>query len=483
MAEEPPASSAPAPEEAAPAAPAEGASGADGSTEAGGAPAPANPLAADATAEEVPKTKEELAAEKEEAKEAAKAEKAAAKEAAKAAKEAKKHEKKPETEAQKIAREKREALHAKRVAEYLMYKEQRDEEDAKRRAADRGPEYGKSKLHGDPEVTTGMGLVAEAEFMDWAPAPFSCLGWAVTPAQKRRTYMRAYENRLEMNFPYAPACCFLNDERYMVDQTTVLYYDKPPFRTGLCILPCPFAMMNGCNPTCQCPVPVTSCGRPVVFSYDPTCCFCIDTRPYQGSSFNGAQCDFFNWPMVLPCWNPCYSMWGIPIAHGLKQPDDFVAKLSAAVESYSIARQVPEAQTAYFDHRSIFGSLRSPGEGEVPREQMMDRMNEKLKVAKLHADAKAIKDAKQRELDKQLKEERAAIAAERKKAEEEKKEAARKAKAEAKAAAKAASAGAPAAEGEPLLDGGEGGEGGEGGGAKPAEVQAEPAPDKAAKKP
>jgi hypothetical protein len=91
------------------------------------------------------------------------------------------------------------------------------------------------------------------------------------------------------------------------------FYDKPPFRSGMCFycLPC------------------TCCGPPVIFSYNPKC-FCIDLTPCFGSSIQAAPCSCFNLKIGLCMCNPCYTLCSFAIMYGLKDPDVFLLKLKQA---------------------------------------------------------------------------------------------------------------------------------------------------------
>lgn len=58
-------------------------------------------------------------------------------------------------------------------------------------------------------------LVASAEFEPFAPASCSLFGCMVPEALKKRTFMRAYDTRMETNQPIAPLCCILGTHAFV----------------------------------------------------------------------------------------------------------------------------------------------------------------------------------------------------------------------------------------------------------------------------
>ena len=144
---------------------------------------------------------------------------------------------------------------------------------------------------------------ATAEFYDYAPQPCVCYGCLVPEAQKKRTFMNSYDNKMMMNKVFAPCCCFCDDEMCMSDMVQTAFYDKPPFRVGMC---------------CFC-IPCTCCGPPVIFSHNPKC-LCIDTAPCFGSVVKIAPCNLYGIKCCLCFGNPCYVNCSIPVMGGLKEP-------------------------------------------------------------------------------------------------------------------------------------------------------------------
>merc|ERR1719409_1761527 len=95
--------------------------------------------------------------------------------------------------------------------------------------------------HGtDPFISpVPAAYVGAAEFYDFAPASCTCYDCLNAKTQKTRTYARIYENRVEYNVPSAPFMCLSND-LCVSDNVSVMYFDKPPFRVGVCCFCLPF---------------------------------------------------------------------------------------------------------------------------------------------------------------------------------------------------------------------------------------------------
>jgi len=183
-----------------------------------------------------------------------------------------------------------------------------------------------TSLFTKPDAT----FIAAAQFYDFAPSPCSCYACCFPNAAKKRLFMRAYDNRLEMNEPIAPCCCLCDDELYMTDSTSISFYDKPPFRTGLC-----------------CFMPCTCCGPPVIFAYNPKC-FCIDMAPCCGSSIQAAPFSCFGLKQGICCCNPCYTQCSRPIMGGLKDPETFLSQLKAATTSYHNQMGIVESERVIY---------------------------------------------------------------------------------------------------------------------------------------
>ena len=117
-------------------------------------------------------------------------------------------------------------------------------------------------------------MLAQAEFVPFAPAPCVCCSGCHSDEARARTYAHVYENRIERNYPAAPfACC--TSEVCIVDRVWVTYFDRPPMRAGMC---------------CFC-IPATCCGPPVIYSKTPKCC-CFDLTPCYGQAVLAAPAVF-----------------------------------------------------------------------------------------------------------------------------------------------------------------------------------------------
>lgn len=188
------------------------------------------------------------------------------------------------------------------------------------------PNHGTSQY-----MTGGLTLVAEADYYDFAPASCCCLSFLNSSFQQGRTYLRVWDNRMEKNFPVAPFGCFTTSELCVVDQVQTTYYDRPPFRSGMCCWICP----------------VTCCGPPVIFVKKPMC-FCCDLSPYFGQQLMSAPCNYYNLKTCCCCGEPCYVDSALPISMGLKDGDALMAKFQASVDSYRIKHALPEKEMAIF---------------------------------------------------------------------------------------------------------------------------------------
>ena len=154
--------------------------------------------------------------------------------------------------------------------------------------------------------------VAAAEFYDFAPCDCVCLGCFVPEAQKKRTFLFAYDNKAMLNKVRAPLCCLMNDEACLSDVVSVFFYDKPPFTTGnfLCI-------------------PLTCCGPPVISSYNPKF-LCIDCAPCVGSQILVSPCNCYGLKSYIICGNPCYTKCACPLVGSLKNPGELLRTRSLA---------------------------------------------------------------------------------------------------------------------------------------------------------
>lgn len=151
--------------------------------------------------------------------------------------------------------------------------------------------------------------------------------------QQGRTYLRVWDNRMEMNFPLAPFGCFTCNEMCVVDMITTIYYDRQPFRSGMC---------------CFC-IPITICGPPVIFAVKPANLLCINCSDWYGQSINSAPCNFFGLRQFICFGTPCYTKCAIPITGGLKDADAFLGKMKTAVDQYAKDNNLGANQMATFD--------------------------------------------------------------------------------------------------------------------------------------
>jgi len=194
------------------------------------------------------------------------------------------------------------------------------------------------KPHGTSAYVDEQGkAIATAEFQDFAPCVAVCFGCCVPEAQKKRTFLNAYDNKAMYNKVWAPLLCLTDDEKCMTDQVAVFFYDKPPFRTGMLLC-----------------IPLTCCGPPVIFSNTPKF-LCIDCAPCFGSQVMVAPFNCFGLKAYLCCGNPCYTQCAYPLVGSLKNPDAFLEKLNAIVTTYHNKHAIPEGERAIFE--SVSGNI------------------------------------------------------------------------------------------------------------------------------
>jgi len=192
-----------------------------------------------------------------------------------------------------------------------------------------GQLFGTSRYLGPPE---GERLVAEAELKHFAPCLCVCCDCLVPDKARKRTYIRAYENRLETNWPYFPCCC-CTKERCMGDNTRVFFYDKEPNRAGMC---------------CWC-IPCICCGPPVVFNHIPRCCCAtVDCRPCCGETIRYSPSNCGNLRCCLFCGTPCYVYCSLPLFWPVEAGEVFMSKWKGALESYRETHDMHKNQRARF---------------------------------------------------------------------------------------------------------------------------------------
>ena len=151
-------------------------------------------------------------------------------------------------------------------------------------------------------------------------------------------YIHAHDNRLQYNLPCAPLLCFTT-EICVTDDARVLYYDKPPFRSGPAPFPC-------------CCLPFTCCGPPVVYSKKPKCC-CLDISPFCGETLNFAPCELFGLKSCCFVFGaPCYDSYGVPWFMGLKNSEEFARGLKAAYDKFrtGVGSDINQKELAIFAH-------------------------------------------------------------------------------------------------------------------------------------
>lgn len=189
-----------------------------------------------------------------------------------------------------------------------------------------------SDKHGSsPYIQSDGSDPAEAEFYDFAPAPCVCLGCCIPEYQKTRTYLRAYDNRWEMNKPIAPFCKCTCMEVCVVDQIYIGFYDRIPTRIGM---------------VCCC-IPCTICGPPVLFVEKPFCC-CFDLSECYGQQIKYAPCSCCGCRAWLCCGAPCYKYTATEFVGGIKNGDQFLAKWSNNLEKYWKKHSLQPTEMAVF---------------------------------------------------------------------------------------------------------------------------------------
>ena len=180
--------------------------------------------------------------------------------------------------------------------------------------------------------TGGTTLVVEAEYYDFAPASCVCLGYFVSSYQQGRTYLRVWDNRMEINFPLAPFGCCTANELCVTDIISTVYFDRSPFRSGM---------------ICFC-IPITCCGPPVIFVKKPAMA-CCDLSPYFGQTLMAAPCNVWGLRQYCIFGEPCYMQCAYPISGGLKDGEVFLGKMKGAVDSYAAKHNLGSSEMATFD--------------------------------------------------------------------------------------------------------------------------------------
>lgn len=142
-----------------------------------------------------------------------------------------------------------------------------------------------------------------------------------------RQYARVYDNKIEVNLPLAVCCCFTTDQ-CVLDRVYVTYFDRVPFRAGMC---------------CGC-IPATCYGPPVLYPSEPKCCCCIPLGGCYGVDLKGAPHSCCGLKILLCCGPPCYKCIGSTLIPSMtkKTVDEFMTGLTSAIDGYKL--QHPDIQ-------------------------------------------------------------------------------------------------------------------------------------------
>lgn len=161
-----------------------------------------------------------------------------------------------------------------------------------------------------------------------------------TRYSQARTYFRVWDNRLEFNMPFAPACCCTrylsalicceSGEDCVYDCISVKYFDRPP-------------IYGGCT-CCIC------LGPPVIYAYVPTCCYCVDLRTCLGEQIKYAPCNCYGLRTGIWYGRPCYTCCACPIVSGAKETGSFLFAWKGAVEDYAKLHDLDSKHIAVFDN-------------------------------------------------------------------------------------------------------------------------------------
>jgi hypothetical protein len=94
---------------------------------------------------------------------------------------------------------------------------------------------------------------------------------------QERTFLRIWDNRMEINAPVSPFACLTTNDQCVNDRVSVAYFDRAPFRSAyLCGI-----------------LPLTFFGPPVIFVEKPLCCG-QDLTPYYGAQLRASPCNCFD---------------------------------------------------------------------------------------------------------------------------------------------------------------------------------------------
>lgn len=176
--------------------------------------------------------------------------------------------------------------------------------------------------------------VAAAEFYDFAPATNAICACCAPDAARERTYFHVFPNKAEINNPLFP-CGPCSTEQCLIDRVQTWYFDKPPHRAGMC---------------CLC-IPGTCCGPPVLFAVKPVLCCCIPLSDLCGDSIWHSPCNMYGCQKCGCCGGPCYMWCSLPVALGVKNPHEFLAKYKKTLELFKAGPggDIPDSEYVIFE--------------------------------------------------------------------------------------------------------------------------------------
>ena len=153
---------------------------------------------------------------------------------------------------------------------------------------------------------------------------------------------------------------------YVVDHAQILFFDKPPFRSGFCPADSGF-----------CCIHATCCGPPVIFVKTDKVCG-IDMSECYGKQIMYAPSNYWGCLSCFCCGEPCYldSPALQPLVTGVKDPEPFLQALATAVKKYAEANGIPKDQVATFamvsDNVGDTGGVREI-HGAPPKNEEIER--------------------------------------------------------------------------------------------------------------
>jgi len=135
----------------------------------------------------------------------------------------------------------------------------------------------------------------------------------------------------------------------MYDMVKVMYFDKPPARSGLFFC-----------------IPCTCFGPPVIYVNNPMFC-CLSLKSCYGQQIMGAPCNCFDLKMFCCCGSPCYTNCAFPVIRSVANGEKFLSAMKFAVIAYGRRVDIPEPQMAIFQsvEDNIFDFGKSKGLQEL----------------------------------------------------------------------------------------------------------------------